>query len=140
MVPHTVVVDFAVALLITSLACDLLAALAGEQELRTVAFWTLLFGTGAAALAVLSGFAAARVATPEGAALDLVHLHRNVAIATLACFLPVAALRIRSGKLPPERMATAYWLLAVSGLVLLVTAAYLGGSAVFRHGVGVATG
>ena len=72
MVPHTVVVDFAVALLVTSLACDLLAALAREQELRIVAFWSLVFGTVAAGLAVLSGLAAARVAAPQGAALDLV--------------------------------------------------------------------
>lgn len=137
MVPHTIVVDFAVALLITSVACDLLAQLAEDRDLRTVAHWTLVLGTLAAAFAAISGYAAAAAAAPTGVAEVIVLRHRNLGLATLACFLPAAAWRVLSHGHPPERHQGLYWLLVFAGLGALVATAYLGGTAVFRHGVGV---
>ena len=40
MVPHPIIVDFAVALLVVSVAFDLLASIAEERDLRVVAWWT----------------------------------------------------------------------------------------------------
>lgn len=138
MVPHTVVVDFAVALLLTSVGCDLLGGAAEEDDLHIVALWTLLFGAGAAALSVLSGYAAADAVEPTGDALQTVLWHRNTAIATLVGALPLAAWRFRAGAAPPTHGA--YWLLTVFTIGSLLVTAYLGGSSVFRYGVGVGVG
>lgn len=137
MVPHTVVVDFAVALLLTSLACDLLGSLGEERELLIVGAWTQLFGAAAAMFAVLSGLVAADAASPTGAVEDLVLRHRNLGIATAALLVPAAAWRFARHGALPERRAWLYWLLVVLGTGLLTVAAWLGGVLVFRHGVGV---
>ncbi len=143
MAPHTLVVDFAVALLITSVTCDLLASIGEEPELRVVATWTLYFGATAAALSVLSGYSAASVATEqplEAAAAAMVVLHRNLGIATALVFGCCAAWRGAAGGAPPARRAQLYWLLTAFGATVLLLGAFFGGSLVFRHGVGVATG
>lgn len=137
MVPHTIVVDFAVALLLTSVACEALSLLAEEDELRIVAYWTLLLGALAAGFALLSGYAAARAAAPTGAAEAVVLTHRNLGIAVTACFVPLAAWRMALHGERPRRHAALYWLLLGTGTVVLMVAAWYGGTAVFQHGVGV---
>ncbi len=138
MVPHTVVVDFAVALLATSVLCDLLASTVDEGDLRIVASWTLVFGALAAAFAVLSGYAAHSAALPAGAAEATVIRHRLGGWIVLLTFAPLAAWRLVARGQLPKRGRSLYWLVALLGAGALAVTAYLGGSAVFRHGVGVA--
>lgn len=138
MVPHTVIVDFAVALLLTSFACDLLAVTVEERELAIVAWWTLLFGMVAAAFALISGFTAARGAPPAPEITATLVRHRNLAIAAAVCFGACAAWRGASQGRLPRRFQGLYWLLAGTGSAMLVVAAYYGGLLVFRFGVGVA--
>lgn len=138
MVPHTVIVDFAVALLLTSVGADMLSQLIDEDELRVFGAWALLIGTLAACFAVLSGYAAYSAAAPIGAANDAVVSHRNAGLVTMACFAPLAAWRFALRGQLPQRHAGLYWALAVTGAAALVVTAYLGGTAVFTHGVGVA--
>lgn len=140
MLPHTVIVDFAVALLLTSVGADLLGKLAEEDEFRVVATWTLVFGSTAAILAAVSGYAAYDEAAPAGVAEAVVLNHRNAGLTTLACFVPAAAWRLVLRGHPPERYAAIYWGLVVIGAGAVVVTAYLGGTAVFRHGVGVLGG
>lgn len=137
MLPHTVIVDFAVALLLTSVAAELLARLADEDEFRVVATWTLVFGTVAAVLSALSGYAAYDDAAPTGVAEAVVLNHRNAGLVALTCFVPVASWRLALRGRWPERYATLYWLLTAIGTLAIVVTAYLGGTSVFRHGVGV---
>jgi uncharacterized membrane protein len=138
--PHTLVVDFAVALLLTSVATDLLARLADDDEFRVVATWTLVFGAIAAILAAISGYAAYDDAAPTGAAEAVVLNHRNAGLVLVACFVPAAVWRLAAGGRPPTRFAGVYWTLVAIGTTAVVVAAYLGGNAVFRHGVGVLNG
>ena len=140
MLPHTVVVDFAVALLLTSVGADLLSKLAEEDEFRIVATWTLVLGTGAAMFAALSGYAAYTDAAPTGAAEAVVLNHRNAGLVTLACFVPASVWRLLAQGYPPEKNAAAYWGLVALGTCAVLVTAYLGGTAVFRHGVGVLNG
>lgn len=135
MVPHTVIVHFAVALLVTSILCDLLAALAEDSELSAVAYWTLLFGSVSAALAVLSGYSAADVAQPTGEAQRIVNWHRNAGLAVLGGALPLAGWRIRVGRRAPSHPL--YWLIAGFVILAVFVTSYFGGTAVYRHGVGV---
>lgn len=137
MLPHTVIVDFAVALLLTSVASDLLAQLAEEDEFRVVATWTLVFGAAAAGLAAISGYAAYDAAAPTGPAEAVVLNHRNAGLLTLAAFVPAAIWRLAAGGRVPERLTGVYWCLVAMGTAAVVVTAYLGGSAVFRFGVGV---
>lgn len=137
MVPHTVVVDFAVALLITSVACDLLGRAAEEEELVTVATWTLYFGTLAAGFAVLSGLAAYDLAAPDGVADATALRHRNSGIVTLSCFTACTLWRLRAHGTIGGRWSGIYWLIASIGLGSLVVTGWLGGRLVFLHGVGV---
>ncbi|MFQ5744877.1 MAG: DUF2231 domain-containing protein [Acidobacteriota bacterium] len=138
MVPHTIVVDFAVALLITSFTCDLLAVTVEEAELGVVAWWTLLFGTLAAGFAVISGFVAASSAPDRLEVASTILSHRNLGIVTLVCFATCLGWRgARQGALP-RRYRGIYWLLAATGTATLMVTAYYGGILVFRLGVGVA--
>lgn len=140
MLPHTVVVDFAVALLLTSVGADLLSMLAEEDEFRIVATWTLVFGTGAAIFAALSGYAAYDDAAPTGLAEAVILNHRNAGLLTLACFLPASIWRLLLHGHAPEKHAIGYWSLVALGTAAVLVTAYLGGTAVFRHGVGVMNG
>lgn len=140
MVPHPIVVHFAVALTVTSVLCDLLALIGDEDDLRIVGAWTLVFGAAAAAFAVLSGLAAADAAGATGEAAATVLSHRNFAFATTALLLPAAAWRFALRGRLPERYAGLYWTLVLVALGLLVVTGWYGGSAVYRHGVGVGIG
>jgi len=146
MAPHPIVVDFAVALLLTSVACDLLSAVVEEPELETVAWWTLIFGTLAAAFAALSGYAAASYATglvadspPDGwtETRPLVEWHRYLGLATLATFAVMLVWRGYHDTRIPETPRNLYWLLATTGAILMCLTAYFGGTLVFAHAVGV---
>jgi len=136
MVPHPIIVDFAVALLVVSVAFDLLASIVEERDLRVVSWWTLMLGTVAAALAVISGYAAASVAGNEPRIVETIALHRNLGITTLVCFASCAGWRILDPGSFPRRYADAYWALAAVGLSTLIITAYFGGILVFRLGVG----
>lgn len=139
MVPHPIIVDFAVALLVVSVAFDVLASLVEERDLRVVSWWTLMIGTGSAALAVVSGFAAAKIAAAEPRIAETIALHRNLGIATLACFLTCAVWRAGAMGTVPSRYREAYWALTAIGLCALIVTAYFGGILVFRLGVGFVT-
>ena len=139
MVPHPIIVDFAVALLVVSVAFDVLASVVEERDLRVVGWWTLMIGTVSAALAVVSGFAAAKIAATEPRITETIALHRNLGITTLACFVTCAAWRGRDMGAFPSRYRDAYWALTAIGLGALVVTAYFGGILVFRLGVGFAT-
>ncbi len=137
MVPHAIVVDFAVALLVTSFVCDLIAATVEERDLRVVAWWTLQFGTLAAVFALLSGFAAAQGVTGDDHLTRTLLNHRNLAIVTLACFVACLVWRGALRGSLPQRYQGLYWALAGLGTVALILTGYHGGILVFRLGVGV---
>lgn len=139
MVPHAIVVDFAIALLVTSFVCDLIAATVEERDLRAVAWWTLQFGTLAAAFALLSGYAAARGVSGGDHLTRTLLNHRNLAIVTLACFASCLIWRGAMGGSLPPRFRGLYWALAGLGTVALILTGYHGGILVFRLGVGVVT-
>ena len=126
MVPHPVIVDFAVALLVVSVAFDALASVVEERDLRVVSWWCLMLGTVAAALAVLSGYAAANLAGNDSEIVETIAWHRNLGIITLLSFAGCAVWRSRSPGEFPARFRELYWTLAAVGLGALIVTAYLG--------------
>lgn len=139
MVPHAIVVDFAVALLVTSFVCDLIAATVEERDLRIVAWWTLQFGTLAAAFALLSGFAAANGVSGGDHLTRTLLNHRNLGIAALVCSAVCLVWRGSLGGSLPQKLQGLYWAIAAFGTVALILTGYHGGILVYRLGVGVAT-
>ena len=137
MVPHAIIVDFAIALRVVSVGFDMLAAIVEERELRVVSWWTLLLGTMSAALAALSGYATASELNVVGQVSETVETHRYLGLTTLACFVTCSVWRARGPDSFPERYAGLYWTLASIGLGSLLATAYFGGILVFRFGVGV---
>lgn len=147
MAPHPIVVDFAVALLLTSVVCDLLAAVVEEPDLEIVAWWTLILGTLGAAFAALSGYSAASEATrvaaetpPPGweTARSVIEWHRYTGLATLGTFLALLVWRGRHDGRRPDTAGNVYWLLVATGATLVCLTAYFGGTLVFTHAIGVA--
>ena len=136
MVPHPIIVDFAVALLVVSVAFDALAAVVEERDLRIVAWWTLMIGTVAAALSAISGYVAAGIAGTDPTVVETIATHRNLGLATLTCFAICAAWRLRDPGGFPTRYRDAYWALTAIGLTSLIITGYYGGVLVFRLGVG----
>lgn len=136
MVPHPIIVDFAVALLTVSVGFDLLASVVNERDLRIVAWWTLMIGTVAAALSVVSGYAAAP-ADASPMVTETIEFHRNLGIATLVCFATCSLWRVSNPNGFPERYRDAYWTLTFIGLGALIVTSYWGGVLVFKFGVGV---
>ncbi len=136
MVPHPIIVDFAVALLTVSVGFDLLASMVAERDLRVVAWWTLMIGTVAAALSVVSGYVVAP-ADAVAVVTDTIELHRNLGIATLVSFATCSAWRVRDPAGFPERYRDAYWALTAIGFGTLLVTAYFGGILVFKFSVGV---
>lgn len=136
MVPHPIIVDFAVSLLVVSVAFDLLATVVEERDLRVVAWWTLMIGAVAAALSVLSGYVAASMAGNDPAVIATVRLHRNLGLVALGSFTLCALWRMGAPGDFPQRYRDLYWALTVVGLGCLIVTAYFGGILVFRLGVG----
>lgn len=136
MVPHPIIVDFAIALLVVSVGFDILAALVDERDLRVVAWWTLMVGTAAAALAAISGYMTA----PTDAApvvSETIEWHRYLGLITLACFVVCAAWRMGDPGGFPKRYQDAYWALSAVGTLALLVTSYFGGILVFKFGLGL---
>lgn len=82
---HPIVVHFPIALLILSVTCDFLGVFLRRWGLTDAATWMLVFGTPGAGFALFSGWVSEHYVT-VGAAGDILHLHKVVAVLTTALF------------------------------------------------------
>ena len=135
---HPFVLHFAVALLLAAPAFDSAGLLWRREALLFAGRWNTLFGTVAAALAVLTGLAAESVLGPHSPAGDsLLHLHKALGLLMLAVWVPVAFWRSISKLALPLRARTVYLALAFVGAALVLVQAGLGSVLVYRHGLGL---
>lgn len=82
---HPIIVHFPIALLILSVTFDFLGVFLRRWGLTDAATWLLLFGTPSAGMALLSGWVSEHYVT-VGAAGDILHLHKVVAVLTTVLF------------------------------------------------------
>ena len=82
---HPIIVHFPIALLILSVTLDFLGVFLRRWGLTDAATWLLLFGTPSAGVALLSGWVSEKYVT-VGAAGNILHLHKEVAVLTTALF------------------------------------------------------
>ena len=135
---HPVVLHFAVGLLLTAPICDVLGLVLRREPLLQAGKWMTLAGTVAAGLSLVTGLAAEAALGPHSAAGEaLLHIHKALGIVLVAAWAPVAAWRALS-KLPlPLRARTLYLAAAFSAAAILTVETVLGGTLVYRHGVGL---
>lgn len=135
---HPFVLHFAVGLLLMAPLCDVLGLLLRREALLQAGRWNTLIGTLAGVLALLTGLGAeAELGAHSAAGEALLQLHRALGLVMMAVWLPVAGWRLAS-KLPlPLRARTLYLAAAISGAAILTVETVLGGTLVYRHGVGL---
>ncbi len=136
---HPVLTHFPIVLLTAALVLDSMAALLVRHDLERVAFWAQLAGTVGLAATIVTGLAAKGSLHMDGAALEAIQMHEQIAllvavIASLLMFWRVSA-RLRL----PERNRPIYLILSLLMVGLLWLGAWYGGKLVFGFGVGVGT-
>lgn len=82
---HPIIVHFPIALLVLSVTFDFLGVFLRRWGLTETATWLLIFGTPSAGVALLSGWVSEHYVT-VGAAGEILHLHKVVAVLTTALF------------------------------------------------------
>ncbi|MGE0387257.1 MAG: DUF2231 domain-containing protein [Gammaproteobacteria bacterium] len=134
---HPILVHFTVALFLLAAGLDVLGWLLRREALHRVAFVNLSVAAVASIGTMAAGMAAEMHVVLSARTHDLVHTHKSFAFAVVACVVTLAVWRaVLRGRFP-RRAAPIYLVLALGGAGLTVTAAYLGGELVYRHGVAV---
>ena len=133
---HPLIVHFPIALLLTALALDMLAAVLKRPALHRIGLWNLSLGTLAAAAAVLSGRQAAAVAKHSFEIWQVMELHEHLGITTLVlgCLAVAWRLSRRDRFSSTGRLVALLLMCAMAGT--LSYGAYLGGRMVYEFGVG----
>jgi uncharacterized membrane protein len=132
------VLHFAIALLVTGPALDLVGLLLKREVLLSAGRWNTLIGAGVLIFTALSGLAAEASLGPHSAAgAAMLSLHKALGLGLLAIWIPAAVWRGFSRHLIPVRLRTLYLTLSYVGAALVLAQAALGSALVYRHGVGL---
>ena len=75
---HPIVVHFVIAMALIAFVFDLIGVLWRKPALFEVSFWNLLFATGAIFVAIIFGQVEAGLASPYGAARDILDIHTTI--------------------------------------------------------------
>lgn len=137
---HPVFVHFTVALLSIAVLFFILGTVLSTHKWREqwliVAHWNLWVGAAISLLTVTAGWFAFNSVNHDTPSHEAMIEHRNLALVTLAVFLPItlwSLARYRAGK--PVQAAFLAALLVAQGLLL--STAWHGAELVYRHGLGV---
>lgn len=136
---HAVLNDFPAALLIVAVGFELTYLLSRKESFRQVAYYTLVVGAIATALAVISGLRAEDAIEHGDAIHDIMETHERFGYITLGVFATLAIWRLlRETKMArAERWAAA--VAAVIGLGFVVATGRKGGEMVYDHAAGIPT-
>ena len=134
---HPALVHVTVAFLVVGGIVELCGLLARREGARI--FGGILVGLGTASLlpTILFGYLAENSLTLPAAASEAVGDHERLGLLTLGTFLPLLVMKAWGRGRPPERWRLVYLLGLAAGIALTVATAFLGGSMVYRLGVGV---
>ena len=137
---HPIVVHFPIGLLPAAALVDLLGLFSPRRRtFRNTATWLYLTGTAFVLLAYVSGRSGADAMTLAPVVEPLVHTHENWAFRTTWFFAFFVSLRLAVSYIFPPRpvILLVAFVLAVSGLVMLVETADRGAALVYQYGLGV---
>ena len=129
---HPSLVHFPIALLPVSIGADLIGRATGNRGLLETARNTIGIAAVGSALAGVSGFIAQEEVNAEGETLDILITHRALNVGSTILTAGLALWRRRH-----YRPSLGYLGLGLAGAAALTFSGYLGGTLVYRHGVGV---
>jgi uncharacterized membrane protein len=129
---HPSIVHFPIALFPVSIGADVVGRATGNRGLLETARHTIELAAVGSALAGITGLVAQEEVNVEGETMDLLITHRNLNIASTLLMGALALWRSRR-----YRPSLGYLGLGLAGVGALTYSAYLGGSLVYKHGVGV---
>jgi uncharacterized membrane protein len=133
---HPALVHFTVAFLVTGAVCEALGILARREAVERFGGLLVLLGTLSLPPTLVSGILAGNTVTLTPEARQALDAHERMGYLLLGVFL--AALFWKAwerGRVTAARPA--YALLLLAGAALAAYVAFLGGSLVYAHGVGV---
>jgi uncharacterized membrane protein len=138
---HPIFVHFTIGLLGTSVVFYFASAIVADdhrwkQQWQQMANWSLWTGCLVSLSTVFAGWHAYNTVSHDAASHIAMTLHRNWALATASLFLILgfAAISIVKNNRTPRFLFLS--VAAIAGAMLMVTG-FLGGEAVYRHGLGV---
>lgn len=138
---HPIFVHFTIGLLFTSILLFLTGGILFDkpdlrEQLWTVGRWNLWIGYAVALVTAFFGWLAYNSVTHDAASHEVMTVHRNWALTTLAIFLPVVLWSLFSYQ---QKKSTTWLfiLVLVIGSLFLARTGWLGAELVYRHGLGV---
>jgi uncharacterized membrane protein len=134
---HAALNDLPAALFFASIVFDWAASASKKDDLKTAAYWCLILGVVGAIGALLSGFSAEGWVEHGGNTHRFIERHETLAIMATVFFGALAGWRIFRANNLPGKERPLYLGLSTVGLALLMWVGHLGGTLVFRQGLGV---
>lgn len=133
---HPLIVHFPIALLLSALACDILALVLRREALHRVGLWNLALGTLGAGAAVWTGLQAEEVAKHSFEIFQVMDRHERLGQITLGLAVVTLGWRLwrRDRFALPARLGVL--LLMTLMAASLAYGAHLGGRLVYEFGVG----
>jgi uncharacterized membrane protein len=130
---HAAAVHFPIALLPIAVGIDLVGQIADDHRLLEAGRLGIGAAAAGAAVSAITGLIAQEEVNVEGETMDMLITHRNLNLAATV----VAGLMAtwRAGR---ERPTAGYLAVGLAGVGIVSYTAYLGGTLVYKHGVGVA--
>ena len=144
---HPIFVHFPVALLTSALVLETVGLIFRRKSWRRVALWNLALGTAAAALAVLTGRAAAATAKHSFEVHQVMTQHERLGYLVLSLAVTTFGWAVATrDRRPRDRCQAPFWRgawhqvlgwgLLVATCLALAYGAHLGGRLVYEYGVG----
>ena len=134
---HPMIIPFPIALWVFSLVADVIFLWRGYWVWRDyIAFYSLLAGTIAAAVAAVPGLID-WLSLTDKAVVKIANWHARLNVIALLVFAGSLYLRTTSGSGVVSNSYTIAVALSVFGVVLISISGWLGGEMVFKHGVAV---
>jgi uncharacterized membrane protein len=131
---HPLLVHFPVALWPASLLWDGVGWWEGGVVWSQMSYWCLALGCAMAAFAAIAGFCDYLRLAPQAPALSTATTHMLIMLIATTAFVASLVVRAVSGRaLPPTPLALG---LSLVGFAFLVAGGWLGGTLVYRYGVG----
>lgn len=134
---HPMIVHFPIALLATAILFEVLELVFKRSVLREAATWLLGIGFFGGLAAAATGLLAEEAAEDMGVPESAIEIHESFAIATLAVFAVLIAIRWLQHKRRVPQLPGLFLALGLIGVVLIGLTGYFGGDLVYRYGAGV---
>ena len=132
---HPILVHFPIALLVLSVATDLIAFFTNVESLRSTAWWALVGAASGGVVTVAAGVFDMRRATLEEEVHHRVHRHMKVGFVLLAVVVGLTIWHWTAFTRPGLPVTAIYLDCAVLAVALAGFQGWLGGELVYTHGV-----